>query len=109
MGGGSGDKEAEPEVARGVDCVVGGRDTGEGFAGGRGFDVEELHEGAVHGAVGASATVGGDAEACNHQPRFPWKRCSVSAALVGSHFLDLYLGGSLKARKYIEVMQRRGY
>lgn len=49
--GGGGYVEAEPEFACGVDCDIKGFDTIGGVFGGRGFEVEEVQETTVDGAV----------------------------------------------------------
>lgn len=54
---GGGDEEAEPEVAIGVENDVVGGNAVAGFGGRRGFGVEEAHQAAVDGNVGAAADV----------------------------------------------------
>lgn len=72
-GGWRGNEETEPEVSTGVDGDVGGLNAVKGVGVRVGFEVEEVHETAVDGAVGTASGVGEGGEEGDGEAGLPWE------------------------------------
>ena len=81
--GGGGEKEAELEVASGINHGIEGFDAIEGLFGGRSFEVEEVHDAVVDGAIRATREVDPEGDHGSVESHFPRHVLQYQTSIVG--------------------------